>query len=199
MRELIQASCTAAGRNLKAFLAEAGNFAAIENAARLIAQGFARGGKVIAFGNGGSMCDAMHFAEELTGRFRRDRKALPAIALSDPSHLTCVGNDYGFEQVFARGVEAYAAAGDVVLGLSTSGNSPNVIRGLATARELGCHTIALLGKDGGQLAGSCELQIIVPGEHSDRIQELHTLILHIIIECVERLLFGDVASGDIKP
>lgn len=199
MRELIQASCTAAGRNLKAFLAEAGNFAAIENAARLIAQGFARGGKVIAFGNGGSMCDAMHFAEELTGRFRRDRKALPAIALSDPSHLTCVGNDYGFEQVFARGVEAYAAAGDVVLGLSTSGNSPNVIRGLATARELGCHTIALLGKDGGKLAGSCELQIIVPGEHSDRIQELHTLILHIIIECVERLLFGDVASGDIKP
>lgn len=199
MRELIQASCTAAGRNLKAFLAEAGNFAAIENAARLIEQGFARGGKVIAFGNGGSMCDAMHFAEELTGRFRRDRKALPAIALSDPSHLTCVGNDYGFEQVFARGVEAYAAAGDVVLGLSTSGNSPNVIRGLATARELGCHTIALLGKDGGQLAGSCELQIIVPGEHSDRIQELHTLILHIIIECVERLLFGDVASGDKNP
>lgn len=199
MRELIQASCTAAGRNLKAFVAEAGNFAAIEYAARLIAQGFARGGKVIAFGNGGSMCDAMHFAEELTGRFLRDRKALPAIALSDPSHLTCVGNDYGFEQVFARGVEAYAAAGDVVLGLSTSGNSPNVIRGLATARELGCHTIALLGKDGGQLAGSCELQIIVPGEHSDRIQELHTLILHIIIECVERLLFGDVASGDIKP
>lgn len=199
MRELIQASCTAAGRNLKAFVAEAGNFAAIENAARLIAQGFARGGKVIAFGNGGSMCDAMHFAEELTGRFRRDRKALPAIALSDPSHLTCVGNDYGFEQVFARGVEAYAAAGDVVLGLSTSGNSPNVIRGLATARELGCHTIALLGKDGGQLAGTCDLQIIVPGEHSDRIQELHTLILHIIIECVERLLFGDVASGDIKP
>ncbi|HOY85386.1 MAG TPA: D-sedoheptulose 7-phosphate isomerase [Candidatus Syntrophosphaera sp.] len=199
MRELIQASCTAAGRNLKAFVAEAGNFAAIENAARLIAQGFARGGKVIAFGNGGSMCDAMHFAEELTGRFRRDRKALPAIALSDPSHLTCVGNDYGFEQVFARGVEAYAAAGDVVLGLSTSGNSPNVIRGLATARELGCHTIALLGKDGGQLAGTCELQIIVPGEHSDRIQELHTLILHIIIECVERLLFGDVASGDKNP
>lgn len=199
MRELIQASCTAAGRNLKAFLAEAGNFAAIENAAWLIAQGFARGGKVIAFGNGGSMCDAMHFAEELTGRFRRDRKALPAIALSDPSHLTCVGNDYGFEQVFARGVEAYAAAGDVVLGLSTSGNSPNVIRGLATARELGCHTIALLGKDGGQLAGTCELQIIVPGEHSDRIQELHTLILHIIIECVERLLFGDVASGDKNP
>lgn len=199
MRELIQASCTAAGRNLKAFLAEAGNFAAIENAARLIEQGFARGGKVIAFGNGGSMCDAMHFAEELTGRFRRDRKALPAIALSDPSHLTCVGNDYGFEQVFARGVEAYAAAGDVVLGLSTSGNSPNVIRGLATARELGCHTIALLGKDGGQLAGTCELQIIVPGEHSDRIQELHTLILHIIIECVERLLFGDVASGDKNP
>lgn len=199
MRDLIQASCTAAGRTLKAFLAGEGNFAAIENVARLIAERFARGGKVIVFGNGGSMCDAMHFAEELTGRFRRDRKALPAIALSDPSYLTCVGNDYGFEQVFARGVEAYAVAGDVVLGLSTSGNSPNVIRALATARELGCHTITLLGNDGGKLDGTCDLQITVPGEHSDRIQELHTLILHIIIECVERLLFADAASGDITP
>jgi D-sedoheptulose 7-phosphate isomerase len=198
MRELIQASCTAASHALETFLADDGNFVAIENIARLIARRFDCGGKVIVFGNGGSICDAMHFAEELTGRFRRDRKALPAIALSDPSHITCVGNDYGFEQVFAWGVGAYAVAEDVVLGISTSGNSPNVIRALETARELGCHTIALLGRDGGRLAGSCEFQIIVPGEHSDRIQELHTLILHIIIECVERLLFAD-ASGDIRP
>lgn len=199
MRETIQASFTAAGRGLKAFLADEGNFAAIEKVARLLAERFAQGGKVIAFGNGGSMCDAMHFAEEFTGRFRRNRKALPAIALSDPAFLTCVGNDYGFEQVYARGVEAFAKPGDVALGISTSGNSPNVISGLATARELGCHSIALLGKDGGKIAGTCELQIIAPGEHSDRIQELHTLILHIIIECVERLLFGDAASGDIRP
>ncbi|MDD4224722.1 MAG: SIS domain-containing protein [Candidatus Cloacimonetes bacterium] len=198
MRDLIQSSFTAAGRGLKAFLANEENFAAIEKAARLIADCFARGGKVIAFGNGGSMCDAMHFAEEFTGRFRRDRKALPAIALSDPSQLTCVGNDYGFEQVFARGVEAFARPGDVVLGISTSGNSDNVIKGLEAARLLGCHTLALLGKNGGKLAGSCGLEIIVPGEHSDRIQELHTLILHIIIEGVEELLFADEASGGIN-
>lgn len=195
MRELIQNSFTAAGRSLKAFLADEGNFVTIEKMARLIADCFARGGKVIVFGNGGSMCDAMHFAEEFTGRFRRDRNALPAIAISDPSHLTCVGNDYGFSEVFARGVEAFAAAGDVVLGISTSGNSGNVIRGLETARDLGCHSFALLGKDGGQIAGSCELELIVPGQHSDRIQELHTLILHIIIEGVEKLLSGDEASG----
>ncbi len=189
MRELIQASFTAAGRTLKTFLAEEANFAAIEAAAKMIAGCFARGGKVIVFGNGGSMCDAMHFAEEFTGRFHRDRKALPAIALSDPSHLTCVGNDYGFAEVFARGVQAYAAAGDVALGISTSGDSPNVIRGLETARELGCHTLALLGREGGKLAGICELEIIVPGDASDRIQELHTLILHTIIAGVESLLF----------
>lgn len=199
MRDLIQASFTAAERTLKAFEADEVNFAVLEKIARLIAERFARGGKVIVFGNGGSMCDAMHFAEEFTGRFRHDRKALPAIAISDPSHLTCVGNDYGFEQIFARGVEAYAAPEDVVLGISTSGNSPNVLKGLETAQELGCHTIALLGGDGGKIAGICDLELSVPGASSDRIQELHTTILHIIIECVEAQLFPSNASGEIRP
>lgn len=199
MRELIQTSFTAAGRTLKAFLANEANFDVLEQIARLIAERFSEGGKVIVFGNGGSMCDAMHFAEEFTGRFRNDRKALPAIAISDPAFLTCVGNDYGFEQIFARGVEAFAAPEDLVLGISTSGNSPNVIKGLETARKMGCHTVALLGGEGGQIARTSDLELIVPGLSSDRIQELHTVILHIIIECVERLLFPITNSGDIKP
>ncbi|MBW6514651.1 MAG: D-sedoheptulose 7-phosphate isomerase [Candidatus Syntrophosphaera sp.] len=189
MRDIIQESFAAAGRTLKAFLQEEGNFAEMERVAVRIADCFRQGGKVIIFGNGGSMCDAMHFAEELTGRFHQDRKALPAIALSDPSHLTCVGNDYGFEQVFARGVEAYAKPEDVVIGISTSGNSPNVIKALDSARNLGCTTFALLGKEGGKLRGSCDLELIVTAASTDRIQEIHTIILHILIECVESQLF----------
>lgn len=188
MRNLIQSSFTNAGRTLKAFLQEEGNFRTIESIALLIAYSFRKGGKVIIFGNGGSMCDAMHFAEELTGKFRDDRPALPAIALSDPSHLTCVANDYGFEQVFSRGVEAYGKPGDVVIGISTSGNSVNVIYALETAKTLGCSTIALLGKSGGKLRGFCDYELLVHADTTDRIQELHTTILHILIECIEHQL-----------
>ncbi len=156
-----------------------------------LAEIFNSGGKVIIFGNGGSATDAMHFAEEFTGRFRDNRKALPAIALSDASHLTCVGNDYGFNEVFARGVEAYAKAGDMVIGLSTSGNSANIIRGLEEAKKIACSTVALLGKDGGKLAGKCDYDFIIPGKTSDRIQELHMIILHIVIEVVERKMFPE--------
>jgi len=156
-----------------------------------LAEIFNSGGKVIIFGNGGSATDAMHFAEEFTGRFRDNRKALPAIALSDASHLTCVGNDYGFDEVFARGVEAYAKAGDMVIGLSTSGNSANIIRGLEVAKKIACSTVALLGKDGGKLAGKCDYDFIIPGKTSDRIQELHMIILHIVIEVVERKMFPE--------
>ncbi|MBI9030941.1 SIS domain-containing protein [bacterium] len=156
-----------------------------------LAEIFNSGGKVIVFGNGGSATDAMHFAEEFTGRFRDNRKALPAIALSDASHLTCVGNDYGFDEVFARGVQAYAKAGDMVIGLSTSGNSANIIRGLEEAKKIACSTVALLGKDGGKLAGKCDYDFIIPGKTSDRIQELHMIILHIVIEVVERKMFPE--------
>ena len=195
MRDLIQAAFTTAGRTLRAIVQEEKNLARIEKMAEFIATCFQNGGKALICGNGGSLCDAMHFAEELSGKFRSDRPALPAIALSDPAHLTCVANDYGFENVFSRGVEAYAKPGDVVIGLSTSGNSANVIKALKTAKEAGCATIVLLGRDGGKLAGTCDLEIIVPAQTADRVQEMHTLILHTIIECVEARLFPHQSSG----
>ena len=142
---------------LTAFLADEGNFERIETAVQKIVASFQQGGKIIACGNGGSHCDAMHFAEELTGRYRNDRKALPALAISDSSHITCVGNDYGYDFIFSRFVEAHGKAGDVLLGISTSGNSPNIINALEKARELGMFTIALTGKDGGKIKDLCDL------------------------------------------
>lgn len=162
----------------------------IQSLARQMAEVFQRGGKLIVFGNGGSMCDAMHLAEELTGRFHHDRPALPAIVISDPGHLSCVANDYGFDQVFARGVQAYAKTGDLVIGISTSGNSPNVIKGLETAIAKECFTAALLGKDGGKLKELCDFRIIIPSDNTARIQEVHSAIIHILIELVEKELFG---------
>lgn len=174
---------------LHKFISTEDNLRIIENVVVLLTEAFQRGNKVIIFGNGGSMCDAMHFAEELTGRFRKDRPALPAIALSDPSYITCVANDYGFEDIFARGVSAYAKPNDIVIGISTSGNSENVIRAMHTARSLNCSTFALLGKDGGNLKGVCDFELIVPAETTDRIQEVHIKILHILIELLESRLF----------
>jgi D-sedoheptulose 7-phosphate isomerase len=135
------------------------------------------------------MCDAMHFAEELSGRYRKDRRALAAMAISDPSHLTCVANDFGFEHVFARGVEAWGRAGDVLLGFSTSGNSPNVVAAAQKARDQQMQVFGLLGRDGGKLKGLCNLSIVVPAQTSDRIQEIHIKVVHIIIELIERTLF----------
>lgn len=162
---------------------------AITTLAKKVSDTFSAGKKVLICGNGGSACDAMHFAQEFTGRFRGHRKALPVIALSDPTHITCVGNDYGFEAIFERGVEAHGQQGDLFIGLSTSGNSTNVIKAKLKAQELGLTTCCLLGKDGGQLKGTSDWEIIIPGLTSDRIQELHMLILHTVIELVERQLF----------
>lgn len=162
-----------------------------EKVAKELADVFTKGNKVLICGNGGSNCDALHFAEEFTGRFRGDRKALPAIAISDSSHITCVGNDYGFDYVFSRGVEAYGKEGDMFLGISTSGNSPNVIKAVEAAKKLGMKTCVLLGKDGGKLKGMCDYEFIIPGKTSDRIQEIHMMILHIIIEGVERIMFPE--------
>lgn len=189
MKEQIRRSFTAAQNALADFLRDESRLQTISDIAGLIADRFRIGGKVLICGNGGSLCDAMHFAEELTGRFHEDRPALPAIALTDPAHITCVGNDYGFDQVFSRGVEAYARPEDVVIGISTSGNSANIINALEAARSLGCSTVALLGKDGGKLAGTCHHQLIVPATDTARIQEIHTMILHILIECIESKLF----------
>ena len=162
-----------------------------EKVAKELADVFTKGNKVLICGNGGSNCDALHFAEEFTGRFRGDRKALPAIAISDSSHITCIGNDYGFDYIFSRGVEAYGKEGDMFFGISTSGNSPNVIKAVEAAKKLGMKTCILLGKDGGKLKGMCDYEFIIPGKTSDRIQEIHMMILHIIIEGVERIMFPE--------
>ena len=171
---------------LTAFLADEGNFERIETAVQKIVASFQQGGKIIACGNGGSHCDAMHFAEELTGRYRNDRKALPALAISDSSHITCVGNDYGYDFIFSRFVEAHGKAGDILLGISTSGNSPNIINALEKARELGMFTIALTGKDGGKIKDLCDLEIRAPkSDYADRAQEIHIKVIHSLIDGIE--------------
>jgi D-sedoheptulose 7-phosphate isomerase len=189
MPDTIRDALNTALRTLQSFVASDDHIQTMEDIAALIAECYRNHGQVIIFGNGGSMCDAMHFAEELTGRFRQDRPPLPAIAISDPSHITCVGNDYGFDEIFARGVQAYGKPNDVAIGISTSGNSENILRALDRAISMGLKTVALLGKDGGKLKGLCDLELVIPGETSDRIQEVHMAILHILIEKIERDLF----------
>lgn len=162
----------------------------IESAAATIADCFRKGGKLLIAGNGGSLCDAMHFAEELTGVFRAKRRGLPAIALSDPGHLTCTANDLGYEGVFSRAVEALGKEGDLFIALTTSGNSPNLLHAVPLAKEMGIKTIAFLGKQGGKLKGMSDLEWLVEGfPFSDRIQEAHMTAIHIIIEMVEKELF----------
>jgi D-sedoheptulose 7-phosphate isomerase len=181
-----------ASRVLTQFLNDPVALSKIEHASRIIAQAVQSGGKVISCGNGGSHCDAMHFAEELTGRYREDRKAIPAICISDPSHLSCVSNDYGYEFVFSRYLEALGNRGDVVLAISTSGNSPNVLRAAQTAREKGLAVIALTGKDGGKLAPLATVELRVPHfGYADRIQEVHIKIIHILILLIEKQVVGN--------
>ena len=172
---------------LKAFLADPANIVSVEQAAAFMSYCLKQGSKIISCGNGGSMCDAMHFAEELSGRFRNDREPIAAIAISDPSHITCVGNDHGFDQVFARFVQAIGREGDVLLAISTSGNSGNVLRAAEVAREKGMHVIGLTGKDGGKLADLCTVEIRVPHNgYADRIQEVHIKVIHAFIDHIER-------------
>lgn len=156
----------------------------------MLVEAFEKGKKLLVCGNGGSLCDAMHVAEEFTGQFRSKRKALPAIALSDPSHITCVANDMGFEDVFSRGVEAFGQEGDILLIMSTSGNSLNVVKALQSAKLQGLKVICLLGKTGGALKGYADLELVVEGfKYSDRIQEIHMTLMHIVIEACENRLF----------
>ncbi|MBK9040567.1 MAG: D-sedoheptulose 7-phosphate isomerase [Bdellovibrionales bacterium] len=156
---------------------------------RLLIETFKSGGHLFTCGNGGSHCDAMHFAEEWTGRYRKDRKPMGAIALGDASHTTCVGNDYGFDSIFSRQLEGLGREGDLLVGLSTSGNSPNVIRAVEMARNMNIRTVGLLGRDGGELKDICDLSITVPAKTSDRVQEMHIKIIHTVIETVEREIF----------
>ena len=156
----------------------------------LLLQTFKRGGKLLVMGNGGSAADAQHFVAEIVGRFKMERKALPAIALStDTSILTAIGNDYGFDRVFRRQVEALAAPGDLVVGISTSGNSPNVLQALELARTIGCSTVGLLGRDGGSIKDTCDLALIVPTDDTPRVQEGHITIIHIVCDLLEKKMF----------
>ncbi len=187
--QIINQELTEARRVLDAFLADPAQLAAIEKAATLMAEAILDNHKIISCGNGGSHCDAMHFAEELTGRYRDNRRALPAIAISDPSHLSCVSNDFGYEFVFSRFVEGLGQSGDVLLGLSTSGNSANIIRAVETARAKGMKVVILSGKDGGKLAGLADVEIRVSHfGYADRIQEIHIKVIHIFMLLIEKMV-----------
>jgi D-sedoheptulose 7-phosphate isomerase len=184
-------SLTEARTVLDRFNADATTLSSLSSISAALSTCFQSGNKVLACGNGGSACDAIHFAEEFTGRFRKHRRALPVIALTEAAHMTCVANDYGFDEVFARGVEAFGKPGDLLLAISTSGNSANVIRAVETAKGLGMGTILLLGKSGGKLKGTGTHEILVASETTERIQEIHMLALHVLIESVERTLFPE--------
>ena len=186
---IIHAELKEAAKVLQKFIGNKHNIAAIEKASKIIADAINHGGKIISCGNGGSHCDAMHFAEELTGRFRESRRPLPAIAISDPAHLSCTSNDYGFEFVFSRFIEALGKKADVLLAISTSGNSTNVINALHEARVKVMKTILLTGEDGGKMAGLADVELRVPHQgYADRIQEIHIKVIHILILLVEKMV-----------
>ena len=192
MKDHIRESLNEAKAALDALAANEQTLAAIARAAEMLIGTFKAGGRAYACGNGGSMSDAMHFAEELTGRFRDDRPGLPAIAISDPGHLTCVANDFGYEHVFSRFIEGHGRAGDCLLAISTSGRSPNVLAAARAAKKLKMTVIALTGKTGTELEKLADIGIGTPGgNYSDRAQELHIKVIHILIELVERAMFPD--------
>ena len=165
------------------------NLQKIAHAIKMVSESIHNGNKIISCGNGGSMCDAMHFAEELSGRFRNDRKGLAAISISDPSHISCVANDFGYEYIFSRYVDAIGCKGDVLLGISTSGNSENVIKAVELAKSKGIKTIVLTGKTGGKLAALADLEIRAPhSEYADRAQEIHIKVIHALINGIEKEL-----------
>jgi len=187
--EYINAQFREAQEVLNRFLSDESNIQKIDSAIQLMSDSIRAGGKILSCGNGGSMCDAMHFAEELSGRFRDDRRALPAISISDPSHISCVGNDYGYQEVFARYINGLGNAGDVLLAISTSGNSANVIRAIEAAREKNMKVIGLTGKDGGKMANLCDVEIRAPhSSYADRAQEIHIKVIHSIIGGIENSL-----------
>ena len=172
---------------LNNFLADENNFKNIEAAGKLMVTALQNGKKIISCGNGGSMSDAMHFAEELSGRYRDDRKALAAVSISDPTHISCVGNDYGYEFIFSRYLEALGNEGDVLLGISTSGNSKNVLNAIEVAKKKGIKMVGLTGKDGGKMTGLCDIEIRAPhSKYADRAQEIHIKCIHSLIDFIER-------------
>jgi D-sedoheptulose 7-phosphate isomerase len=187
MKEEILAQFNEAHQVLTKFIANSANITAIEEAATIMITAIKNGNKIISCGNGGSMCDAMHFAEELTGKFRNNRPAIPAIAISDASFISCAANDYGYDQVFSRYVEGLGKSGDVLLAISTSGNSPNVLNAANTAINMGMKVVALTGKTGGELAKKSSVEIrVADGNFSDRVQEIHIKVIHTFIHLIEQ-------------
>ncbi len=174
---------------LEEFISDENNLKSIEKSGIIITKALENGKKIFSCGNGGSMCDAMHFAEELTGRFRENRKSIPAVAISDASHISCVSNDFGYEFIFSRYLESWAENGDILMAISTSGNSKNVIKAAKIAKEKNMKIIALTGKDGGELSKNCDVEIRVSHfGYADRIQEIHIKIIHSIIHFIEKKL-----------
>lgn len=186
-----KSALTEAQQTVTAFVNDAAQIERCNQFSKMLTDMFKSGGKLFTCGNGGSHCDAMHFAEEFTGRYRKDRAPLGALALGDASHVTCVSNDYGFNEIFSRQLIGMARKGDMLVGLSTSGNSENVIRAFQAAKDMGIKTVALLGRDGGKLKSMADLAIVIPAQTSDRIQEMHIKIIHTVIETVERQLFPE--------
>jgi len=182
----IRANFIEARNILDEFIRNEENWVMFEKAGEIMVTAVKSGKKIISCGNGGSLCDAMHFAEEMSGRFRNDRRALPAIAISDPSHLSCVSNDYGYDSVFSRFIEGLGNEGDVLLGISTSGNSANVIKACEAARAKGMKIICLTGLTGGKLASLCDVELRSPmSEFADRAQEIHIKVIHSLIQYIE--------------
>lgn len=187
----IQASLTEAQSILNKFVEDPKNVKSIEQAIQVFVDSFNNKGRVFSCGNGGSMCDSLHFAEELTGRYRKDRAPLPATGISEAGHITCIANDFGFEHIFSRFVEAWGQKGDALLAISTSGNSANVIKAVEVAKAKGMKVVGLLGKDGGKLKDMVDVPIIVQSPITDRIQEIHIKCIHIFIEGIERQIFPE--------
>ena len=191
MKDLIKQELEEAANVLNQFLSDQSNLDAIESAADLLVNSFKNGGKVLACGNGGSSCDAAHFCEELTGKFREDREPLPAIVMNDTAHMSCTSNDFGYQRVFSRYLRALGTKGDVLLAISTSGNSENIILAAEYAKQKGIKVIGLTGKGGGKLAEYCDVEIRVPHKgYSDRIQEIHIKAIHIMILLIEKKYFA---------
>lgn len=199
MHQLIKTSVKEAIEAVQTLASDTG-LEFIEKLSWMIVDTYRQGGKVLIAGNGGSLCDAMHFAEELTGFFRMRRQALPAMALADPGHMSCVANDLAYEDVFARAIEAHGKKGDLFIALTTSGNSENLIRGMKTSQKKGLTTVAFLGKTGGKMKGLSDLEWIVSGfQYSDRIQEAHMAAIHIVIEMVEKKIIQDAKNRNFEP
>jgi D-sedoheptulose 7-phosphate isomerase len=192
MNQYIRAALEESADAVTRLLRDEAALSAIERAAESLVGALRQQGRVFSCGNGGSLCDAMHFAEELSGRFRDDRRGLPATAISDASHLSCVANDFGYEHVFARYIESHGRSGDVLLAISTSGTSKNIVTAAQTAKDQGLTVISLTGKPGSTVGSLADIDICTPaGRYSDRVQELHIKVIHILVEMVERSLFPE--------